>query len=171
MYLAAFRETGHRLAKAGLISGANGNLSIRLNNHILITAHGSKLDSLMPSEIVETAVEEDDANTPLASYELPVHRAIYRATPARAIVHAHPTHTVSLSLADNAKILAGVPVLGTGGKIIPGLLASEIATALKISPLVMVRGHGSFAAGKTLDEALRLTMAYEEKSRRLCTRQ
>ena len=169
MYLSAFQETGRALAEAGLISGASGNLSLREGNRLLITTHGSRLDNLAPCDVVETGLTADDNNTPLASSELPVHRAIYSATRARAIVHSHPAHAVTLSLTDkSAAAIAGTPVLGSSAEIIPGALAEEIGTALKTCPLVMVRGHGSFSTGKTLGEALRLTLAFASECRRLC---
>ncbi len=40
----------------------------------------------------------NDQATPLASTELVGHRAIYRQTPALAVIHAHPPHAVALSL-------------------------------------------------------------------------
>jgi L-fuculose-phosphate aldolase len=167
MYLSEFQKTGRKLAQAGLVSGASGNLSLRLNDHLLITTHGSKLGRLTSADVVEAGLYVNDASTCISSSELLVHRAIYRATPARAIIHAHPAHAVALTLADKASIIAHAPIVGETKEIVPGAFAEEVASVLKTCPLVMVRGHGSFATGQTLGEALRLTLDFEEECRKL----
>jgi L-fuculose-phosphate aldolase len=168
MFLEQFKATGRALSSAGLIHGSSGNLSLRLNGHLLITTHGSNLADLKASDVVETGIFSEDANTPLASSELQVHRAIYEETDARSIVHAHPAGAVTLSVRDNAAVIGKTPILGESTEIIPGALSAEIARALKTCELVMVRGHGSFALGKTMEEALELTLAFEEECRRFC---
>ena len=59
-------------------------------------------------------------------------------------------------------LLAKIPVLGWGREIKPGELAEEIAEALKYNKVVIVRGHGSFAAGQLLEEAYHYTTVLEE---------
>ena len=100
MYLPQFQAAGRMLAESGLITGTSGNLSIRLKDRLIITRHDSVLSALTSADLIETGIYEDDSATPLASWELPVHRAIYIATSARAIVHAHPPCAVTLSLLD-----------------------------------------------------------------------
>lgn len=169
MHLAEFRAVGRALARAGLISGASGNLSIRIKDRLIITRHDSRLSSLMAADLVETGIDRNDSNTPLASSELAVHRAIYRETGVRAIVHAHPACAVTLSRLGREIVARNkVMVLGTSNEIVPGALAGEIAHSLKNCSLVMVRGHGSFAAGKTLEEACSLTLEFEDRCRLLC---
>ena len=168
-HLASFQQVGRKLYEKGLIHGSSGNLSLRLNGNLLITTHNSSLARLTASDIIETGIYEDNAATPSASFELPVHRVIYQLTKARAVVHAHPPCAIALSLADNKAVLANAPVIGESTMdIIPGVLAGEVAGLLKSCPLVMVRGHGSFASGETLDEALRLTLAFEDECKNIC---
>jgi L-fuculose-phosphate aldolase len=164
MYLARFQAAGKALAANGLITGSSGNLSIRIKDKLIITRHGSILSNLSDDDLIETVISSDDSKTPLASWELPVHRAIYLATATLAIVHAHPPYAVALSLADTAATKqADSPVIGESCGVVAGVLADEIAQALKKCPLVMVRGHGSFAIGETLDEALDATLQFEKK--------
>ena len=50
-------EVGRRLAEAGLVRESEGNLSIRLDDsRCLVTATGSELGSLTPSELVEVEI-------------------------------------------------------------------------------------------------------------------
>jgi len=106
-----------------------------------------------------------------------VHRAIYQATSASAIVHAHPPHAIALSLAETEitptdaeglSILGQVLVLGWHMEVRPGGLADIIAQALKQCRIVMVRGHGSFAISQLLEEALNCTTMLEESCRVIC---
>jgi L-fuculose-phosphate aldolase len=128
-------------------------------------------------DLVETGIGKNDRNTPLASIELAVHRAIYRQTPALAIVHAHPPHAVALSLNETEIVprcteglaaLGRVPVLGWRMEVKPGGLADIIARALKRHRIVMVHGHGSFAIGQLLEEANDYTATLEESCRVIC---
>jgi L-fuculose-phosphate aldolase len=169
VYLPQFQAAGRTLADNGLITDASGNLSIRLKDRLIITRHDSVLSALTSEDLVETGIYADDSVTPLASWELPVHRAIYIGTPACAIVHAHPPGAVTLSLfGGKPELPDGVATVGANTSIVAGVLAAEIAWELKKQPLVMVKGHGSFAIGKTLKEACRLTVKFETECARLC---
>lgn len=168
MYMPQFQAVSRMLADSGLVTGASGNLSIRLKDRLVITRHDSVLLVLTSADLIETGIHEDDSATPLASWELPVHRSVYINTTARAIVHAHPPCAVTLSLLNEPGFQKGVVSIGTSGGIVPGVLADEIASELKKYPLVMVRGHGSFAAGKTLEEACRRSIKFEKECAELC---
>jgi L-fuculose-phosphate aldolase len=99
MFLNQFQSVGHSLFNRGLVSSQSGNLSIRMGDRLIITRRGSNLGDLQEKDLIETGINKNDRSTPLASIELPVHRAIYQHTQARAIVHAHPTHVSALSIA------------------------------------------------------------------------
>ncbi|MBN1863172.1 MAG: aldolase [Dehalococcoidales bacterium] len=170
MILAQFQSVGRDLCAQGLISHA-GNLSIRLGDRLIITRRDSNLSRLEENDLVETGIDKNDRCTPLASIELPVHRAIYHETSAKAVVHAHPPHAVALSLIETELVppcgegspqLERVPVLGWNMEVKPGGLSDIIARVLKESHIVMARGHGSFAIGQLLQEALNYTTMLEE---------
>ena len=177
MILAQFQTVGHDLFTKGLVSSHSGNLSIRLGERIIITRRTSRLGCLGEHDLIETGINKNDRNTPLASIELAVHRAIYRETPALAVVHAHPPHAVALSLTETEivptdteglSIVGGVPVLGWHMKVKAGGLADIIAQALKQHRIVMVHGHGSFAIGQLLEEAHNCTATLEESCQVIC---
>ncbi len=177
MILSQFQTVGHDLFTKGLVSSHSGNLSIRLGERITITRRGSRLGCLEEHDLIETGLTKNDRNTPLASIELAVHRAIYRETPAAAIVHAHPPHAVALSLTETEivpidtegqSIMARVPVLGWDMTVKPGGLGDEIAQALKQSRVVLVHGHGTFAIGQLLEEAHNYTTTLEESCQVIC---
>ena len=177
MILSQFQTVGHDLFTKGLVSSHSGNLSIKLGERLIITRRGSRLNCLDENDLIETGLNKNDRNTPLASVELAVHRAIYRENPAQAIVHAHPPHAVVLSLTETEivpidtegqSIMEQVPVLGWNMKVKPGALGDEIAQALKKSRVVLVHGHGTFAIGQLLEEAHNYTATLEESCQVIC---
>jgi len=177
MILTQFQTVGHDLFTKGLVSSHSGNLSIRLGERVIITRRTSRLGCLQEHDLIETGISKNDRNTPLASTELAVHRAIYRQTPALAVVHAHPPHAVALSLTeteivtidtDGVSMIGQVPVLGWNMEVKPGGLADIIAQALKQHRIIMVHGHGSFAIGQLLEEAHNCTAILEESCQVIC---
>ncbi|MGD9115957.1 MAG: aldolase [Dehalococcoidia bacterium] len=177
MILTQFQTVGHDLFTKGLVSSHSGNLSIRLGERLIITRRGSRLNCLEENDLIETGLNKNDRNTPLASVELPVHRAIYRETRAQAIVHAHPPHAVVLSLTEREivpidtegqTIMTRVPVLGWDEKVKPGALGEEIARSFQESRVVLVHGHGTFAIGQLLEEAHNYTTTLEESCQVIC---
>ena len=177
MFLNQFQSVGRSLFIRGLVSSQSGNLSIRMGERLIITRRGSNLGALQEKDLIETGIHKNDRSTPMASVELPVHRAIYQHTQARAIVHAHPTHTVALSMIEKEIssshledfcALDRVPVLGWGAEVKPGGLSDIIAEGLKDRQIVIVHGHGSFAVGQLLDEAYNSTTGLEEACEILC---
>jgi len=174
--LSQFKAVGHALFTQGLVSPCSGNLSIRLGEHLVITHRGSTLGSIGEADLVETGIAKNDRATPLASSELAVHRSIYKNTSALAVVHAHPPYAVALSFVEKEIIpcdmegralLPKVLILGTGIAVKAGALSEEIAETLKQYKVVLVRGHGSFAAGQLLEEAYYYTSVLEQSCRLL----
>jgi L-fuculose-phosphate aldolase len=119
-----------------------------------------------PGEIIFVPMEGDAPKD--ASSEYRVHRAVYKKSPHAAIVHAHPPYAVAVSLLLNEVI----PKDSEGEMFCPIIrvvkgrpgtdeLAENVARCLAVAPVVIARGHGTFAAGKTLDEAYVLTSLAE----------
>lgn len=158
-----FRDIGRDIFLAGLISSHGGNLSVREADRITITRRGSMLGSLAHSDLVATSIEACEADAD-CSRELVVHRAIYQACDATAIAHAHSIHTVYRSLVcdsiepidSESKYVLGpsVPVLSPaetiGSAEAASMLAETFADGAKVAVL---RSHGPFAVGATLEEA------------------
>jgi L-fuculose-phosphate aldolase len=107
-----------------------------------------------------------------ASSEYRVHREVYSHTPHLAIVHAHPPAAIAASLvldevipedSEGLMFCPKIPVVAGA----PGSqeVADNVARALISSKLVIARGHGTFSAGKTLDEAYLFTSLAEHSCR------
>lgn len=170
-----FQQVGHDLFTAGLNNSHSGNLSSRIEkDRIIITRRGSMLARLEEGDLIETGLDKDDANTPLASTEIGVHRSVYRGTGALAVVHAHPPHAVALSLtreeiipadAEGQYYLGRIPVLCPRETIASRELEEILPAVLKDHRVAVVRGHGSFSAGQTLEEAYKWTTSLEHSCR------
>lgn len=155
---------GKRLHAEGLIGANFGNLSIRDKEGFYIKRKNAYLDT--PGMLVFVPWK---GPIPLdASRESIVHREIYLATLAEAVVHAHPPHAIALSyvcdqvISRNCEGEMFCPVIqvveGASGT---AALAKVVAKGLLTSPAVIVRGHGTFTAGTSLDEAYVITSAVE----------
>lgn len=159
-----FAWVGADLYASGAISSHGGNMSVRLpNDRILITRTGSMLGHLTADDVIETSLSAcDDAADAECSVELVVHRAIYAATRAQAIVHAHAIHTVVRSLLDDTIVpldseskarLVDVPVVESATTIGSAEAGAKLAHALKNRRVAVLRGHGPFAIGEDLEDA------------------
>ncbi|MDH7491002.1 MAG: aldolase [Methanolinea sp.] len=167
-YALEFESIGKRLCQERLVSANFGNMSVRRDEGFLITRTGSFLDN--PGEPVFVPLEGDVPRE--ASSEFRLHREVYRRTGHDAVVHAHPVHAVALSLgrdhvitldSEGQMFAPKIPVVGGA----PGSMemADNVAGALAGGNLVIVRGHGTFAAGKSLEEAYILTSLAEHSCR------
>src|SRR5512139_745284 len=166
-----FRDIGRDLFTSNMISSHGGNLSIRLGDRVIIKRRGAMLGQLKPHDLIETRLDKNDSGVALASTELLVHRTIYLTTPALAICHCHPRTAVAFSLSrdelvpiDNeaSYLLKKVPIVMEEFASGTPQMANKVAEALKNYKIIMLRGHGSFATGQTLDEAFFWSSTLEE---------
>ena len=170
-----FIMVGRDLATSGAVTSHGGNMSRREGDAVLITRTGSMLGHLTEDDIMETSFSAcGDPRDGRCSVELVVHRAIYDATDAFAIVHAHTAHTIVRSLVADAIVpldsesllrLGEVPVVSHPDTIGSPEAGAIIAAALREHPIVVLRGHGPFAAGATLEEAFQYVSCLEASCR------
>ena len=155
------REIGRDLFVAGLTTSHGGNMSMCDGERVIITRRGSMLGRLTEDDLIETGMEPCGADE-RCSRELVVHRAIYAATGARAIVHAHPPQTVARSFSSDVivpadseglYVLGEVPVVSAAQTIASAEAGAVLAAALREAPVAVLRTHGPFAKGASLEEA------------------
>ena len=165
-----FQWVGRDLMASGLLTLHAGNLSVRRNGRVFITRTGSSLGHLGAGDVVETPLGRGQRPHPRASMELPTHLAIYEATGAGAILHAHPPSAIALSFvadrivpmdSEGAIILREVPVIRARNVVASPEVARQAAALLKDHRVVVVATHGSFAVGQSLEEALSVTTTLE----------
>jgi L-fuculose-phosphate aldolase len=169
MYSVEFERIGKRLFAEHLVGGNFGNISIRKGKEgFFIKRSGAFLDIAAEPVFVTLKGEAP----PEVSSEYRVHLEVYKHTSHEAVVHAHPPYTIAASLvmdeivpedSEGRMFCPKIPVVQGA----PGSqeIADNVTHALASSKLVIVGGHGTFAAGKTLDEAYVYTSLAEHSCR------
>jgi L-fuculose-phosphate aldolase len=167
-----------RAWERGLLSGFNGNVSLRLGEECLVTCAGAAKGFLRAEEIVAVRIADgacDAAPPHRPSSELGMHLALYRARPdAAAIVHAHPGRLLALSLRTMEENFLRLPLfeaetLRAGLAFVPALppgteelaLATAHAAARAEIRAIWMQGHGLTCLGGTLTQALALAEELE----------
>jgi len=172
---AALIAAGRRLGARGLISGGEGNLSVRLDaDRVLVTPTGRRKDELEPDDLVVVSLAHPDrdarsANGGRPTSDLAIHLATYAARPdLGAVAHAHLPASMALTLAgerpdpavlpETAVLLPRLPYLPFGemGSV---ELAGRIAAALSDGPeplaqAVLLERHGAVAVGADIHQAV-----------------
>ena len=156
-----------RLVDLDLLEWYGGNISVRLGDDLLINRTRAIATERGAMPVTRTGIYRDDENTPWASSALAIHRAIYQRSDAQVIIHAHPRHATLLSFFVDEIVPIdenGQLYIGPGAKVIAApelfgwnLVADDLADALIDRKAVVLKWHGSFAKGKTLDEAMHAT--------------
>jgi len=162
--------TGKVLYQQGLVTTHAGNISVFSNGVIYITKTGSMLGYLKESDIIQVSINPSD-NDKYASRELIVHREIYKNTNAKAVIHAHPVHMVSLSFnlqekfvpidSEGELFIGEVPIIEVNPPSASPELAKRVSSLMKNYDIVVVKRHGSFIKADSLNIALQLTSDLE----------
>ena len=152
----------------------SGNISIRDGNEILIKKHGAMLGYLTKKDIVRINLN-DDKKDKLASLEAKVHRAIYLKNPkVKAIAHGHTIYATVLSLhhkiikpidSECQLYLPQIPVLSCDETIGSDEVAKKIPVLIAKYKCAIVKGHGAFAVGATLEQASMYLSVIESASK------
>ncbi len=168
--------------------GTSGNLSISISeNKFLITASGKDKGELTEEDFI---LVDENGNSVGASRDLPLqgslqpsaetllHSSIYKHTNAGAIFHVHTTNSTLLSMKSQDKIIFSdlemlkglgfkthdvkieIPIIENSqdmkhlATIVPNYIIEDV-------PGLLLRGHGIYAWGKTLQEAKRHVEIFE----------
>jgi L-fuculose-phosphate aldolase len=163
-------KISRKLFDKGYMVSHSGNLSIRCGDRMFIKRRGAACDEIGPEDVIETGIDEDTSSIALSSSETDVHRAIYNSTSALAIVHAHPPYSIVCSLlndeimpmdAEGEYMLHKIPVVVVERLSGSKELETRVTETLQAYKGLIVRGHGTFAIGKLLEEAYHVTCMIE----------
>lgn len=177
-------DAGRLLYRMGMVPATSGNFSARLtDNTLAITVSGRHKGRLADGDIMlaDAAGHSLDGNRPSA--ETLLHVQIYNRFPdARCILHPHSVNATLLSLlADGDIVLRDYEIL----KAFPGVNTHEckltvpvfdndqdiscLATVVEARMAntedvlhgYLIRGHGFYTWGSSVDDALRHVEAFE----------
>jgi methylthioribulose-1-phosphate dehydratase len=174
-------RAGAILAARGWAPAGSGNYSHRRPGGFSITVSGARKGEITPAEVTRL----DSAGAPLdgrkPSAETALHLAIYRLAPgAQAVLHTHSIGAVVISRLVGATLrLEGYELL----KAFPGVVTHASAVDLPVfdntqdmtalardveakldeqpAPAFLIRDHGLYGWGRSMDEALNVIEAAE----------
>ena len=180
------RDTGRAIMLTRGNNTHSGNLALRdpLDRDVFhITASGSQIGALVPSDVVPVRFSRVSWGDGRASTESTIHRKILAIPGVEASIHAHYLSAISVSFdakgAENFLLYEGevdgteefsfVPIDRTGawilGRVPSGTyvepvgskeMEARIPRYLAGSPATLVKGHGPFVRGRSLEECLHL---------------
>jgi L-fuculose-phosphate aldolase len=168
----SFDLVGKDVSSRGLISTHSGNMSMLSGGKIIITRRSAMLGWLQPEDLVIIDLHDEDAHSGLiASTEANVHRNIYKHTDAMAILHTHSPCTTALSMvedeltcidAEGMLLYKKIPIVECDVPVGSYEVAEKVPPPLQNYPAVVVRSHGVFAKGTTLEDALAVITGVEQ---------
>ncbi len=157
-------EVGSRLWQKGLISGNEGNITVRLSaDTILATPSGISKGHLLPEDIVLIDLDGNPRDGGTPSSEIRIHLEAYkRRDDCKAVVHAHPPTAIAFTLVgepipddvlpEAAYVLGSVPTVEFG---MPGTseLSDKLSPYLPGHKTFLLTHHGALALGKSVFDA------------------
>lgn len=157
------------LRRYGYNDSHSGNGSVRQGDWFYVTPTGASADRLTPDALIRCPlVGELPAG---ASLDAPLHRAVYLAQPrAGACLHSHGPYSVGVSLRgedfqpvdfEGCCYFPRAPVLSIDYGRYVAESPARVAEVLARHPVAMVRGHGVYAWGESLDRAYKWTCTLE----------
>jgi methylthioribulose-1-phosphate dehydratase len=177
---------GRRLDARGLAPATTGNYSVRLNDgRIAVTVSGRHKGRLSQDDVTQIDLDGRALQEKLPSAEAVLHAGIYRLyAEAQAVLHVHSVASITLTRLlprgtdvvlegyETLKVLPGVtthdtriviPVFDNSQDMAALARAVEdrLATLQPRPPALLLRGHGVYAWGATVDEAERVVEALE----------
>jgi 3-dehydro-4-phosphotetronate decarboxylase len=162
-----------------LTHGSTGNISVRVDDRILVTPTGSSLGTVSVDElsVIDLTGRHLDGAKP--SKEAFLHAAVLRARPtATAVVHTHSTHAAAVSCMDGLDAGNALPPLTAYfamriGKLpllpyhAPGddSLEAIAETAARDHLALLLSNHGPVVAGSSLSAAMDALEELEETAK------
>jgi L-fuculose-phosphate aldolase len=180
-------EAKQKLIDAGRILELNalgdltrGHVSIRVPgdpNLFIMKPHSFGFDEITEENIVICDLSGEKVGGGGRRHsEVFIHSEILKARPEiNSVVHAHPVHAIALSSTGKSLEMLSQPAcnfadglpyyVDTMYLIRTAGLGEGVAKALGQSKAVLMRNHGVAVAGRTVEEAVILTLALEEACR------
>ncbi len=165
----ALRDYYGWLRQHGCNDSHSGNISARDDEVFWITPTGACADTLQAEDFIACPVWGEI--TAGASGDAQLHQAIYRRNgKAWAVVHSHCPHAVALTLGGDDFVppdfegqlyFPRVPVLEVPYEEYFERAAEQVAEMLLAHRVCIVRGHGVYAWGESLDQAYKWTCSLE----------
>ncbi|MEM0115587.1 MAG: class II aldolase/adducin family protein [Thermoplasmata archaeon] len=157
-------ETGKKLMGFNMVeSSHSGNISARVGDYMYIKKHGKMVGFLERSDIMKLDLKSEEGYEG-ASVEVYAHKNIYLNTDAKAIIHAHTPYAIVMSILmdriepvdeEGKFYLEYIPIIKAERAVASMEIAEKLGEVLRDNMVAVVSGHGTFARGENLEEALK----------------
>jgi L-fuculose-phosphate aldolase len=157
------------LRQYGYNDSHSGNASVRDGESFWVTPTGACADTIGPGDLIGCPVHGPCA--PGASLDAPLHQRVYQAAPdAGAVLHSHGPYTVAITLNgrdftppdfEGQYYFDRVPVISIPYQRYVDQAPARVAQLLAAHRVVVVRGHGVYARGDTLNLAYKWSCSLE----------
>jgi L-fuculose-phosphate aldolase len=153
-----------RLYERNLTTTSGGNVSMRVDDLILITASQTDKANIDESQIGIVSITGENMTQNLKiSMEAKMHQAVYQSRPdVKAIVHAHPVFATSFAIAGKeiktnlsgeSRAILGKPVMAAYALMGTRELADKVAKASLSGNVILMENHGILTVGESLLQA------------------
>jgi L-fuculose-phosphate aldolase len=167
-------KIGERAWKRRLISGFNGNISVRFQDMMIITKSGCNKGMLSELDLIAFDFKrKEKLSSEKLSSEWKMHYKIYmQQKKAKAILHSHPLHVI-LAVKNKEDFLKALDVyeadifmekVGVVEPLEPGSdkLAEAVSDLCEQKQLIILKNHGLVCWGESLEECLSLSEEFEQ---------
>jgi L-fuculose-phosphate aldolase len=153
------------LSHSGLVVGTAGNVSIRVDDLVVISPSGVDYEAMSPRDVGIHDLEGNAVDAVLApSSELALHLAVYGSSEHSAVVHTHaPASTALSTVVDEVPASHYYSALFGGAiRVAPYAtfgtqqLADNVTAALRDRAAALMGNHGAVLAGAALPKVLNL---------------
>ncbi len=155
-------EVGKRMKEAHLILATDGNISVKMNNGILITPSGVSKWEMKKEDIVKMDVSGNTLEGGRPSSEYKMHTKIYKErNDVFAVVHTHSPYATAFAVAHIpiepiiAEAVLSDIIIPVAPYATPSTdeVPNSIKALLKSHNSILLANHGVVTVGKDLDEA------------------
>jgi len=168
-------KTALSLLETGLVVNTSGNVSVRIDDIVVITPSGLSYENLEARDIMVLDLDGNPVSGDLLpSSETPLHLSIYASdSSVRAIVHTHSVYATAVSTLINELPAIHYQIADLGGPVPvtpyqtfgSAALAETVTNAIRGRTAVLMQNHGSVTIGDNVDQALARSVTLEWLSR------
>ena len=164
-------KTALSLLQTGLVVNTSGNVSVRIDDIVVITPSGLSYEDLEARDIMVLDLDGKPVSGDLLpSSETPLHLSVYASNPnIRAIVHTHSVYATAVSTLVKELPAIHYQIADLGGPVPVAPyqtfgspeLAAAVTDAIRGRNAALMQNHGSLTVGNTVDQALARSVTLE----------
>ena len=173
---AALCEYGVKIARAGLVAGAGGNISARDGDIIWMKPSGIAMDDMTPADLcgMDLATGEQKSGPHKPTSEYAMHLGIYRNRPElNAVFHVHSPWCSGIFSSGAelkpmfAEFICDLGCVATIPYILPTskMLADAVAKEYKKCDTLFMENHGMIGVGATMKQAYYRCLIVEDAAK------